>query len=341
MKGSRKIVLCFSLAVVCIFLFSCYAFAGKKTVDDGLYFIKSALNTKQAVDVNGGNQTNGTKIQLWNSNARTSQQFRFVYRKGFYYIYNVNCDKVLDVQGGVAKNGTKVQLYKYNGSKAQRWELVSVGGNYSGGWFRIKSALGNYYLDCKGGKYSNGTQIQIYKKNGSNAQKFYLQPIVKYEYKTVTLSTPTSVQDWLSKIRSAEQSISSSNWSLCGDGKYRTTGPIIVGVEVLGYSTVKYYLPIQGPTVDGKSPSKTTYIKLPTKLRYKTHKHTVGLYSTASFWGNFLQGIANLTATATYSCPCGIEYKMEWKMPDASKLTKACNSRSAANVTLNAYTTSN
>ena len=309
--------------------------ASNKVLDQGVYIINSAVNTSMVIDVNGNRSNNGTKIQLWTENRGAAQQFRLEYKNGYYVIVHIASGKVLDVSGGVASNGTKVQLYSYNGTKAQKWTLISKGGSYGGGYFAIKSALGNYYLDVKNGDKNKGTQIQIYTGNNTAAQKFYFSPTVQYSYKTVTLDDPKSVDDWIKQIKKKQGSILGfANFQNTPDGEKVNMGSMIVGVEVLKTKTLTIDYPIQGPTYNGKSPTVKRKVKLPVKLKYKIHKHNVDLYSTSQFWGNLIAGATELKAVATYSCPCGLNYTVEWQLPMDLDYLNAANGVSQTSYSL-------
>lgn len=312
----------------------------KKVLDPGIYIINSAVNTSMAIDVSGNGRKNGTKIQLWSEHRGLAQQFRLEYRNNYYVIVHVSSGKVLDVSGGRAANGTKVQLYSYNNTNAQKWELISKGGTYGGGYFSIKSALGNYYLDVKNGDRNKGAQIQIYTGNNTAAQRFYFDSTVNYSYKTVTLSDPKSVADWVKQIKAKQGSVCGfANYGTLPDGKTVNLGTMIVGVEVLKTKVFTIDYPLPGPPVNGKSPTIKRKVKLPTKIRYKTHKHNIDLRSTSQFWGNLIRGAAQLKAVGTFSCPCGLNYTVEWALPVDDNYLNAVGNVRQANYNLSIQST--
>ena len=53
----------------------------------------------------------------------------------------------------------------------QLWRFVKSGDGY-----RIQSKLG-YYLDVKDGSTENGTPVQLWSNNGTNAQLWYLKSV--------------------------------------------------------------------------------------------------------------------------------------------------------------------
>lgn len=89
-----------------------------------------------------------------------------------YMIKNVGSNLYLDVANGNASNKTNVQQWSASeGQKWNTWKLEYAGGGY----YVIRSYVedtGKYCLDVADGSANNGTNIQIYEKNGTNAQKF-------------------------------------------------------------------------------------------------------------------------------------------------------------------------
>ena len=75
-------------------------------------------------------------------------------------------------------NGTNIGTFEGNGTKAQKFNFIKTAQGISSkvisnGFYRIVSALdNNMVLDLYNEFSSNGTNVQLYKSNGSNAQKF-------------------------------------------------------------------------------------------------------------------------------------------------------------------------
>lgn len=96
---------------------------------------------------------------------------------------------VLDVPAASFRNGNKLQLYTGNGSKAQLWRLEDLIAPLKeldalasknkdvlkDGYYTISTGLNkNKVIDIAGAGTSNGTNVQIYTNNDSNAQIFKL-----------------------------------------------------------------------------------------------------------------------------------------------------------------------
>jgi len=79
-------------------------------------------------------------------------------------------EKNLDVCGKVFKNETNIILYKAHGGFNQTFTMMKNNDN------SYSFIIGHLFaIDVKWGEASNGTQIQIWDYNQTNAQKFYLK----------------------------------------------------------------------------------------------------------------------------------------------------------------------
>lgn len=93
----------------------------------------------------------------------------------------------LDVQNASLRNGARIQLYRFNGGAPQRWSfepfvgmqesLDALAGSMRGvlddGVYVVRSAANaSFALDCQNGGTANGTPIQLYESNGTEAQAF-------------------------------------------------------------------------------------------------------------------------------------------------------------------------
>lgn len=164
-----------------------------KVVSNGLYRIVSALDNTMVLDLYNGFFSNGTNVQLYQSNGSNAQKWEITYLENGYYKISSLLDltKVLDVEAAGVKNGTNVQIYDNNSSLAQQWVIKDAGDGY----FYIISNCNGLYLDVENGSSSNGTNIWMYEGNNSKAQKF---KFVKIEEKTrvVDVSYHQGSIDW-------------------------------------------------------------------------------------------------------------------------------------------------
>ena len=136
--------------------------AGSKTVENGIYTIKSTVNNS-VLDVTGNSMNEGANIEVWYSNSNANQRFSVNYlNNGYYTINAVHSGKCLDVEGASAKDGTNVVQWSYNGGDNQKWVIKSI----EDGYYNIISKCNGLYLTVVSGN------VCVTKANNSNSQKF-------------------------------------------------------------------------------------------------------------------------------------------------------------------------
>lgn len=151
---------------------------GDLTVPDltvGKYEIVTALNNTSLLDLPGiGEPVNGTKVQLWSSNAQ--QKWRFVDAGNGYYkiLPDPSTTKVLDVLGGSNANGTQIQVWDDLNTDGQKWKISSVGSGY---YTLSPKCAPSSLLEILNTSTANGAKIQISKTTNNSNQRFKL---VKY-----------------------------------------------------------------------------------------------------------------------------------------------------------------
>lgn len=142
----------------------------------------------KALDMTDGKIQSGTNVQLYQANDTRAQRWNIVATGEtktigdtsypLYYVYAyTNKNVVLDVAGDQqAASGTNVRLWKFLPNAGQKWAFVPVPAFRSGGVYEVRSYLSpsKMTLDAEAAKHVNGTNLQIYAVNHTNAQKFYL-----------------------------------------------------------------------------------------------------------------------------------------------------------------------
>ena len=143
---------------------------GEKLLDNGVYYIQSALNLNKVLDVSQVSYDNYANIQLWQNVEAQQQKFQVTFneQEKYYEIRVAHSGKALDANNCGKSNGTNVQQYENNGSMAQRWILQEAGNGY----FYIFSKGSEMYLDVANGIARDAANIQLYEGNGTTAQKF-------------------------------------------------------------------------------------------------------------------------------------------------------------------------
>lgn len=305
---------------VLLFLFT-FAFESKAsaltiTLGD-YYYIASAIDTNQVLDVSGGSHHDGANIQLYQRNGTDAQLFKFVKSgDGYYSIINKGSGKALDVQGGRTESGTNVQLYTQNNTQAQQWKLYYAYGSNEN--VSIMARCGKF-LDACGGNTSNGTNIWIYDGNNTAAQAFKLIPYINTTYKIVTLDF-NDFDSWKKQIELAERSVVplGNNFVLNPSGNKFYTGEIITDITVLEWKSVDVKIPLVGTGDLYRWES----VDLPSKLRFKLHKHSndVNMWFTISginFW---------------QQCECGYRDEWSWDVPWPDFATEGTDAQTTKSV---------
>lgn len=158
----------------------------ERLLEDGAYYIQSALDLNKVLDVSEGSNDNYANIQIWRDAGVQQQKFEVTYNsKGKYYqMVSVKSGKSLDVQGNARENKTNVQQYEKNNTTAQHWILQEAGNGY----FYIIAKGAEMYLDINGASTNNGTNVQLYEGNGSTAQKFKFKKTTMIEEETYKIA---------------------------------------------------------------------------------------------------------------------------------------------------------
>ena len=146
---------------------------GKNT--DGTYSIINPA-TGKSLDVVGGRMDDGTNIQLYDKNETCAQRWQIGLNiDGTYSVFSSCSDEmVLDVSDAGTSNGTNIQLYESNGTNAQKWKFGLVKTIEEGEYYVSSEMLRTAVVDISGGVYvaKNESNIQLYEKNGTEAQKW-------------------------------------------------------------------------------------------------------------------------------------------------------------------------
>lgn len=160
----------------------------KVTHDSQGYVTFTNVKSGKVLDVYGGTKKNNQNIWQFSSNGSRAQ--KWIVKpdgNGYVIISALDSNYVLDLSTGKAVNSSNIQLYTYCGSNAQRWKfskLVSKTDKLNSlaqsnknvladGTYVISTALSsNYVLDVYGGYTWNKANVQLFTKNGTDAQAF-------------------------------------------------------------------------------------------------------------------------------------------------------------------------
>ena len=155
----------------------------KSHIDD--YFFVQPLHSNYVWDIEGGSTKNGAKLQLYDLNRSSAQQFRFVFAGSpmTFYIQHPASEKYLDAShSNINKNGCPIQLWDRHGKENEQWKLTYVPkwqmppANQS---FYVKAAYSNKYWDI-GGKGAetnkNGKKLIIWDLDNGGDRKYQFKP---------------------------------------------------------------------------------------------------------------------------------------------------------------------
>lgn len=140
------------------------------------------LDLSDAVVKDGGN------IQQYTSNGTRAQKW-IVKQDGNGYVVMsaINPNYILDLNGGSVRNGSNIQLHSVTGSNSQRWNITKYvskderinslaaqnKNTLADGVYEINSVKNsNYTLDVNSASTRNGANVQLYLRNGTQAQAF-------------------------------------------------------------------------------------------------------------------------------------------------------------------------
>ena len=138
--------------------------------EDGTYQISSGAMTGIALDAYASGTANGTNIQVWTANGKSSQKFNFVSTEapevapckdlgldGYYSIASsLNESVVLDVYANGTADGSNVQLWTKTGAINQQYEF-----KYIDGYYQIINVKSGKVLNAENGNLLPTTNVSI------------------------------------------------------------------------------------------------------------------------------------------------------------------------------------
>lgn len=141
-------------------------------VDAGSVVLRN-VGTGKVLDVNGGNTTDGTNVQIYDENGSSAQKFIFKEAKvikSATYIFHSGADfnQVVDLNGSSGQDGANVTSWALSGAGNQKWNVNDNGD----GTYRISSAVTGKVLDVSGGVASDGANVAQYSWHGGLNQKW-------------------------------------------------------------------------------------------------------------------------------------------------------------------------
>ena len=142
---------------------------GEKTIESGVYSIRSKINRNYVLDINYASLYNNANLELYEyKNSDNNQKFKITYLEdGTYSIEAVCSAKLLTVYESLIKNGVNVSQFANKNLDSQKW-IIELNND---GYYSIISKCNNLYLNIDG-KIINGTNINTKYYNQNDTQKF-------------------------------------------------------------------------------------------------------------------------------------------------------------------------
>ncbi|MBL7814374.1 MAG: RICIN domain-containing protein [Saprospiraceae bacterium] len=132
----------------------------------------------KAVDVSGAGTNNDCPVIQWTYNAQANQQWRFFsLGSGYFKVMARHSSKYLACH--YTSDASKVYQYDYYSGGYKDWKVECVG---TTGFYRLVHRASGKVLDVTGGATTDGTKLQIYTWNGSDAQLFKIEEVTTATY---------------------------------------------------------------------------------------------------------------------------------------------------------------
>lgn len=148
------------------------------SIADGTYELIPVLNTNLALDVEGGLSTAGGAIRIFTRN-KTDAQYVHVRSNIFFFPLT---GLVMDVKDGRLSSGQKIWQYDYNNTSAQKFvanadgKTVTIDEISYPTYVISMSSNSNLCVDVKGASASVGTDVWLYTRNDTDAQRWAFIP---------------------------------------------------------------------------------------------------------------------------------------------------------------------
>lgn len=156
-----------------------------KIVDNGNgYTIVSKLTSADGMplvlDVSGANISDGTNVQVYESNSTVAQSWSLIEVQAaipdgtYRFVSGLSSERALDISGASFQSGGNAQLWESNGTSAQRFQISYDSSN---GYYTIRSANSGLVLDVENGSSIHGANVQQWTSNGTLAQKWSISSV--------------------------------------------------------------------------------------------------------------------------------------------------------------------
>ncbi len=264
------------------------------------FYIAAESNPNFVIDLYGGGTNTFTSFHLHEKNYTDAQIFYLKRVDGDWYnIIHKASGKCLNVVNGESFDDARFWLYPgYDNDYASQFRFAAAGDSYI-----IQNRLGTQrIIDLHDNIAYSGAKIHLWSLHDGQSGRWKLIPANSstYSYKTVTLGNFSTFDEWEKKLMYAQMEAAGfANFGTLPNGEMVNYGNMIVGEEILEYKTITY-------TINRYGKLETHTAELPSKIKFKLHKHDI----KKRVWFDF----TNLTLTQ-YCEECGEWKQLQWEVP--------------------------
>ena len=205
-----------------------------RAIPDGDYLIVSFKDPQYQLDIIGNDipAANNANVNLWPVGDALRVQDVFTVRYDpsdqFYSILQKGTNMSLDVAEASRNCGANVQMYPSNGTAAQKWAITDawVDGRWIG--YRIQAKCSGFSVDISGGACQQGTNLQMWTNNDSQAQSWLFipyqpaQPVAAGRYMLISGISDNIELDVLGNTGEIEDGTNVGIWNTSTDNRYNS-----------------------------------------------------------------------------------------------------------------------
>lgn len=149
----------------------------KDEMSNGTYEIVTSKDNNKVLDIVNGSKSKGANVQLYQWNGTVAQQYEIVKnQKGYYTIKNCGSNLYLGISTNWNTMGNYNRLVQGVDSSSKAAQFVFTK-NSKGQWIISSAWDSKYVIDLYGGSTNNGSAIQIFTNNNSQAQAWKLMKV--------------------------------------------------------------------------------------------------------------------------------------------------------------------
>ncbi len=219
--------------------------------DDKFVTFVSKCTSSKAIDISGGDNRNGTNVQVWDVNNQDAQKWKLIPKRtiidGTYRItLSNNNKKSIDVSGVSDKDGGNVNIWDNNESGAQEWTIIR---DANSDYYYIINPHSQKYLDTSNSSVRDGSNVYQWSQSQSCTQKWSILRTIDEYYTIVSSCEVNKVIDidgngvgngenirvWKADNSKTQKWNIANMSNILGEGTYRIVSALIEkSVDILG-----------------------------------------------------------------------------------------------------------